>query len=262
MNAIAKQVESAPPAVANGSAQIYSLVERIMLDKEIPIERANQAWEFYQKVEAEHARKAYLEAKASFKANAPIIVKDKQNKQFNDSAYASIGNVVNTANEVLARYGLDASWEFEQGERIKVTCILRHVQGHAERVTLTAPPDASGSKNPLQQIKSTITYLKLSTFEGVTGIATTEGNLDDDGNGFSDKKRKSSSAAKKDGTTEKFNAIKQDFEAATSVDHLMALKEEHWPVVETLPARWFEILEDTYSLMFDDLKASEKRAMS
>ena len=42
----------------------------------------------------------------------------------------------------------------------------------------------------------------------------------------------------------------------------MSLKEEHWQEVETMPSRWFEMLEDTYSLMFDDLKASEKRAAS
>ncbi|WP_241085163.1 hypothetical protein [Candidatus Vondammii sp. HM_W22] len=41
----------------------------------------------------------------------------------------------------------------------------------------------SGSKNPIQQIKSTITYLKIATYEAVTGIASTEGNVDDDGNG-------------------------------------------------------------------------------
>jgi hypothetical protein len=66
---------------------------------------------------------------------------------------------------------------------VKVTCILSHVQGHSESVSLAAPPDVSGAKNPIQQIKSTTTYLKLATFEAVTGIATEEGNKDDDGNG-------------------------------------------------------------------------------
>jgi hypothetical protein len=250
------------PALAREPAQIYSLVERIMMDKDIPIERANQALEFYQKVEAEQARKAFLEAKAAFKANAPVIIKDKQNSQFNNSAYASIGNVVNTVNEALAKHGLDASWDYDQGDRIKVTCILRHVLGHAERVTLTAPPDKSGSKNELQQIKSTITYLRLATYEAATGIATKEGAADDDGNGFSDKKRKSSYAAKKDGTSETFNKIKLDFETATSIDHLRALKDQHWPEVEALPGRWYELLEDTYSLMFDELKGAEQARAS
>lgn len=255
--------QDAPPAQVREPAQIYSLVERIMMDKDIPIERANQALEFYQKVEAEQARKAFLEAKAAFKANAPVIIKDKQNSQFNNSAYASIGNVVNTVNEALAKHGLDASWDYDQSDRIKVTCVLRHVLGHAERVTLTAPPDKSGSKNELQQIKSTITYLRLATYEAATGIATKEGAADDDGNGFSDKKRKSSSAAKKDGqTTKAFNDIKLAFETATSVDHLMHLREVHWEEVEAMPSRWFELLEDTYSVKFDELKDAERARAS
>jgi hypothetical protein len=258
VSAVAKHVEPAPPAVTE-SAHIYSLVERIMMDKDIPIERANQALEFYQKVEAERAKKAFLEAKAAFKANAPDIFKDKTNTQYK-SAYASIGNVVNTGNDVLARYGLDASWDYDQSSGIKVTCILRHVLGHSERVSLTAPPDNSGSKNPLQQIKSTITYLRLATYEAVTGIATKEGNLDDDGNGFSDKTRKSSSAAKKDGTDKVFNEIKTEFESALNLEHLQHLKSTRWDEVEAMPARWFELLEHTYSDKFDELAAA--RGMS
>jgi hypothetical protein len=176
--AVRQEEQTAP---ARESANIYSMVERIMLDKDTPVERAMQALEFYQKVEAERARRAFLEAKAAFKANAPEITRDKKNKQF-DSSYASIGNVVNTVNEALAKYDLDASWDYDQGDRIKVTCILRHALGHSERVSLAALPDGSGSKNPLQQIKSTLTYLRLATFEAVTGIATKEGAADDDGN--------------------------------------------------------------------------------
>ena len=47
---------------------------------------------------------------------------------------------------------------------------------------MSGPPDDSGKKNPLQQIKSTITYLEIATFEAVTGIAASDAG-DDDGNG-------------------------------------------------------------------------------
>ena len=136
----------------------------------------NDRWEKAQ------AKRAFLEAKAAFKAEAPTITKDRNNAQYG-SRYSSIGNVVNKTNEVLSKFGLDARWEYDQAEKVKVTCILSHVQGHSESVSLSAPPDTSGAKNPIQQIKSTTTYLKLATFEAVTGIATEEGNANDDGNG-------------------------------------------------------------------------------
>lgn len=131
--------------------------------------------------EASEARKAYMEAVAAFKADPPKVYKDRLNKQYG-SKYSSLANLVNTVNVSLSEHGLNARWDYKQGDVITVTCILSHVMGHSEEVALSGPPDESGSKNKLQQIKSTITYLKIATFEAVTGIASEEGNADDDAN--------------------------------------------------------------------------------
>jgi hypothetical protein len=88
-----------------------------------------------------------------------------------------------TLGEALSPHGLTARWNFgQEGEVITVSCTLTHEHGHSESVTLSAPPDKSGAKNPIQQIRSTTTYLRILTLEAVTGIATVEANLDDDGN--------------------------------------------------------------------------------
>lgn len=135
--------------------------------------------------EGYEAKKAYHEAVARFKENPPEILKDKKNSQFNNSGYTSLGNLLKTVGSALGEYGLSASFEIEQeGELITVSCKLSHRLGHSESVSMSAPPDKSGgnSKNPIQQIKSTITYLRSVTFEAVTGLAATDANLDDDGN--------------------------------------------------------------------------------
>ena len=161
-------MEMVQQAIMNGASM--ELVERLMA--------------LHERYETTQARKAFYEAKAKFKAVSPKIIKDRENTQFK-SKYASIGNLVNTANEKLAEFGLDTQWNVTQdGKDIIVTCILTHVDGHFEKVSLSSPPDTSGggSKNPIQQIKSTMTYLKIATYEAVTGLATKEGNEDDDGN--------------------------------------------------------------------------------
>jgi len=166
-----QQVAITPMQMLNAAVERGDAMEN--LEKLMDL---NDRWE------AAQAKKAYIEAKSAFKANAPTIIKDMENKQYK-SMYSSIGNVVNGVNAALSQYGLDASWDFDQTDTgIKVTCILTHSQGHSERVSLVGPPDVSGQKNPIQQIKSTTTYLKLATFEAVTGIASKEGNKDDDGN--------------------------------------------------------------------------------
>lgn len=131
--------------------------------------------------EAQEAKKAYVEAMSRFKQDPPVVSKDKSNKQYN-SKYTSLGNLVNTVNPKLSEHGLSASWDIEQNGIIKVTCKLTHKLGHSESASASAPVDTSGSKNAIQQIKSTITYLKAVTFESICGLASTDANFDDDAN--------------------------------------------------------------------------------
>ena len=72
-----------------------------------------------------------------------------------------------------------------------VECRLAHRMGHTESISMTAPIDqaavgkSSGerSRNPIQDIKSTFTYLRSATCEAILGVAGTEGTINDDGNG-------------------------------------------------------------------------------
>ena len=133
-----------------------------------------------ERFEANEARKAYHIAMAAFKANPPKIDKDKTvaygNTKYN---HASLGNVTEKISTELSKHGLSASWATHQNGAISVTCKITHIQGHSEETTLSAPADKSGSKNDIQSIGSTITYLERYTLLGLTGLATYE--QDDDG---------------------------------------------------------------------------------
>uniref|UniRef100_A0A6H1ZTR6 Putative Erf family protein n=1 Tax=viral metagenome TaxID=1070528 RepID=A0A6H1ZTR6_9ZZZZ len=135
-----------------------------------------------EKWEANQARKAYTQAMAAFKSEPLTVIKDKVNMQYK-SKYSSEDSLLNTVNPILSRHGLSAGFDFDQTNGLKITCILTHAEGHRESVSLTGPPDSSGQKNPLQQIKSTVTYLRKTTFEAVTGIASSDDVGDDDGAG-------------------------------------------------------------------------------
>lgn len=144
--------------------------------------RIEKLMELEDKWRAAQAKRAYVTAFSEFKKNAPDVVKDMLNKQYG-SDYSSLANLVNTVNKSLGEYGLNARWEPDQSNGIKITCVLSHKDGHSESVSLSGPPDTSGQKNPLQQIKSTITYLEGATFQAVTGVVARSACADDDGNG-------------------------------------------------------------------------------
>src|SRR3990167_9734356 len=151
------------------------------LDKGVDADQLKAFMDLKKEWEENEARKAFFEAVAKFKANPPKIIKDMTNSQYG-SKYPSKGNLVNTVNAALSQHGLTANWSFNQGDTtIAVTCKLSHAFGHSESVMLSGPPDTSGSKNPLQQIKSTVTYLEIATFEAVTGVAASNDGDDDGG---------------------------------------------------------------------------------
>ena len=159
---------------------------RVAIDKGADLEKLQQLMNLQERWEANEAKKAYIVAMSNFKANPPQIVKDMLNKQYG-SKYSSLANFVNTVNPELSKHGLSSKWELNQSAGIMVTCVMTHIQGHMESVSMTAPPDTSGAKNPIQQIKSTVTYLELATFQAITGLVASDAAVDDDGNSFGTK---------------------------------------------------------------------------
>ncbi|MFV1985325.1 MAG: single-stranded DNA-binding protein [Thiohalomonadales bacterium] len=171
------------------NTQLLSQPDRFLemaIAKGAGMEQIDKFLDLKERFDKEEARKAFHAAFAEFKKNPPKIIKDMVNHQFN-SGYTSIGNMVMTASESLGRYGLTTRWDFPVSEKNEIicTCIISHSMGHEENVTLTGVPDNSGKKNPIQERKSARTYLKLETFEAVTGLVSIAGNVDDDGNSSS-----------------------------------------------------------------------------
>ncbi|MFC3640210.1 ERF family protein, partial [Camelimonas fluminis] len=132
--------------------------------------------------DAKLARKEFDAALAAAKSEIPVIRKNRSvSYGQGKAAYAheDLGEVARTVDPVLAQHGLSYRFRPEQRDgRVRVTCILSHVDGHNEESTLEAGADTSGSKNSIQAIGSTVTYLQRYTLKMALGLAAAE---DDDG---------------------------------------------------------------------------------
>lgn len=133
--------------------------------------------------EANIAKKEFVKALNAFKANPPEILKNKH-VQYGNTNYdhATLDNVCKETAEGLSKHGISHRWKTAQTpDVIRVTCVLTHEMGHSEDTTLEGPPDNSGSKNAIQAIASTVSYLERYTLLAATGLAAK--GMDNDGRG-------------------------------------------------------------------------------
>src|SRR5574340_1249278 len=84
--------------------------------------------------ESNNARKAFDAAISEAKAEIPPIVK---NAKSHSGAYANFAAIASVVDPILSKHGLSYRFRTAQAERISVTCILAHRDGHSEETTLS-----------------------------------------------------------------------------------------------------------------------------
>ena len=171
-----------PTAIERVPVTPMSLLE-LAVGQNADIDKLAKLMDLQLKWEANEAKKEFVKAMNEFKADPPEILKNKL-VAYKEVSYkhATLDHVCDAVTEGLSKHGISHRWKVEQQEGlIRVTCILTHQLGHSEETTMAAGPDSSGSKNAVQAIGSTITYLERYTLLAATGLAAQNG--DNDGQG-------------------------------------------------------------------------------
>lgn len=141
------------------------------------MEALEKLMDLQERWESKQARVAYYDAMSKFQSKCPVI---KKNKDGHNYKYAPLEDIISQVSSLIAECGLSYRWEQSQTEAgaISIKCVVTHNQGHSESLVITGAPDTSGSKNTIQSIGSTVSYLRRYTFTGVFGIATADQDID------------------------------------------------------------------------------------
>lgn len=130
--------------------------------------------------EMNQARKAFDDAIAAARADIPPI---KKNKTVNFGAgraaynHEDLAEIERTILPILSHHNINYRFRTKvEDKMIVVTCVLSK-GGYREENSLPGPADTSGSKNALQAIGSTVTYLERITLKAALGLSATD---DDD----------------------------------------------------------------------------------
>ena len=141
------------------------------------IDKMTKLMDLQERWEASQAKKQYTEAMSAFRAACPAIRKTRSG---HNTKYAGLAETLEQIKPVMAEHGLSHSWKTSQDNgQIKVCCCVTHIGGHSECTELSAGADGSGSKNSVQAIGSTVSYLERYTLFAILGLASTD--QDDDG---------------------------------------------------------------------------------
>lgn len=180
------RVEPTPTPVM-GVDRVVDLIERVLADRETPLDRMEQALALYQRVvdDAEAQRRraaevAFAQALPAMQAALPPIPKrgtgDRKHR------YARWEDISPLVTPVLAEHGFSLQFPTEVSDnKITMRARLRHRDGHyedSERFVL--PADTSGSKNAVQALGSSTTYAKRYV-SGLVLNLVFEDEVDDDG---------------------------------------------------------------------------------
>lgn len=169
-----------PPSTAvttlNEATAIMSMIERLAVNPDVPVDRTEQLFALYQRVQADAARKSYDAAFAQMQPELPIIAKRGDMKGGDGRSrgkYALWEDIVEQVMPVLAKHGFALSFrpKVEDGAVI-VSAILSHRDGHRETSDpYPVPFDRSGGKNDAQAIGSATSYGKRYTALAMLNIA-------------------------------------------------------------------------------------------
>jgi hypothetical protein len=136
-------------------------------------ETADKILDFLERLDANHARKAYAAAMIGLKRDLPSVI--AKNAKGHTNRYARLDGIMSVVQPILSKHGFDISWKSTPAEKglIVVTCRLTHEAGHYEECsTPPAPPDTGPGRNQLQAICSTMTYLSRYSLVLLLGLAT------------------------------------------------------------------------------------------
>lgn len=177
------------PAITEGQdVSVMGMLADAVKDPEFDADKLEKLIQLKTQVDAVEAKKAFNDAMYQFHLNPPKVVKNKpvfgkditKGPQYH---FADFGDTVRAIRPALLKVGIVATWSSEPlGNGVtQVTCMLRHKLGHEEKSTMAGTPEVGGSKNAIQGVGSSDSYLRRYTLLSVTGLVA-EGE-DDDGRG-------------------------------------------------------------------------------
>lgn len=209
-----------------------SMIERAV-ERGADVAMIEKLMDLQERNQRDVARRAFDQAIANAKAEfGPIRKSGKVSHGQGKTSFEheTLIDISAAVDGPLSRYGLHYRYRVSQTDRITVTCIIAHKDGHSEETTLSGQPDTSGAKNSIQAVGSTVTYLQRYTLKAALGLSAA---ADDDGQIAEQR------VGNENITADQWQELVRLIDKA-GIDESVVLTAEKISALDFLPARRFE----------------------
>lgn len=188
------EIVKPPPTVlaapTDEAGQVLQSIMSAAKDPQVSVEKLERLFALHKEMRADQSRTSYKAALARVQAKLPRIAKaghalvEKEGRVVRDTPFARYEDIDLAVRPLLAGEGFAVSFNTRAGNGITVfVCELSHCEGHSEERSLPLPVDATGGKNAIQAMGSSVTYAKRYLLGMHLNIVTV--GEDDDGAGGS-----------------------------------------------------------------------------
>lgn len=167
-------------ALADNVSPMFAMIERAARDPSVDIDKLERLMQMKVDADAKQARADFDASMADMQPELPAIGERGKAVVQGQTRYTfALWEDINAAiKPVLMRHGFAMTFRTDFTNGITVTGVLSHRAGHREETSITLPADASGSKNAVQAVASTVSYGKRYTAGALLNL-TSHGEDDD-----------------------------------------------------------------------------------
>lgn len=148
---------------------LIAVISRVATDPNCDLDKMERLLNMQERVMAKQAEQAFNAAMAAMQAEIPSIA---ERGTGHNIKYATLEDILDTVRPIMHKYGFAVSFRISQVDRVTVTGVLMHKDGHREETSMTLAADTSGSKNAVQAIGSSVSYGKRYVLCAMLNIAT------------------------------------------------------------------------------------------
>lgn len=160
------------PQVRNSDAPMISMIERIAMDPNIPLDRLEKMLDMKERMEdraredeERQAKKAYFAAMSKCQSELPVVIKNRGNDH-TKSRYADLAAIEEQAMPTIHKHGFAVSFQpdgYNGNGELRILWEISHAEGHARNGVGEIPVDGAGAqgkvnKTGTQAFGSTATY--------------------------------------------------------------------------------------------------------